>query len=139
MKESNIQTEFGKRNKNHGIYELKLCKGTSLPFSALADHQEEALLDISSTRGFYHKISDFPMFAGNKMRFNRPKPFDSFFLVCQPAYVVICFYVPRKKKKLYYIRIQDWVEMRKEAGRKSVTEKMALEYSEIIEDYLTKG
>jgi len=135
MKESNIQTEFGKRNKHHGIFELKLCKQASLPFSALAEHQEEALLAISSLEGFYYKISDFPMFSENKMRFNRPKPFDSFFLICQPAYVVICFYVPRKKKRLYYIRIQDWIEAREKVGRKSLTEKAAAEYAEIIEDY----
>ena len=135
MKESNIQTEFGKRNRSPGIFELKFTKGKSLPFSALADHQKKALLDVSSTRGFYHKLSDFPMFADNKMRFNRPKPWDCFFLVCQPAYVVVCFYVPRKKKRLYYIRIQDWLEMEKRADRKSMTEKMAIEYAEIIEDY----
>ena len=136
MKESNIQTEFGKRNHYSGVFELKLCKGKSLPFGALAVHQEQALLDISSTRGLYYKISDFPMFAGNKMRYNRPKPFDSFYLICQPAYVVVCFYVPRKKKRLYYIRIQDWIEMRNKTTRKSLTEPMAIEYSEIIEDYI---
>ena len=136
MKEANIQTDFGKRNRYPGIFELKLCKGKSLPFDALADHQELALLDISSTKGLYHKISDFPIFTASKARFNRKKPFDCFFLVCQPAYVVVCFYVPRKKKRLYYIRIQDFIEMRNKADRKSITEQMAIEYSEIIEDYL---
>ncbi len=136
MKERDIQVMFGHRNKVAGIFELKLCKGKSLPFCSLAEHQERALLAASSTKGLYYKISDFPMFAANKMRYNRPKPFDCMYLVCQPAYVVVCFYEPRKKKRLYYIRIQDWIEMREKADRLSVTEKVALEYSESFEDYL---
>jgi len=110
MKESNFQTEFGKRNTTVGFFELKFCKGKSLPFSALAEHQEKALL-AAAHEGLYYKISDFPVFANNKMRFNRPKPFDCFYIVAQPAFVVVMFWEIRKKK-------------------------MAIEYSEIIEDYI---
>ena len=136
MEEKNIQTEFGKRNQIVGIFELKLCKGTSLPFSMLADHQEQALLDISSDVGVYLKISDFPMFAGSKARFNRPKPFDCFYLKNMDAYVVITYYIPRKKKVLYYIPIRDFILMRENSTRKSCTEAMAAEHAKYVVNYL---
>jgi hypothetical protein len=134
MLEKHFQTEFGKRNRIHGCFELKLVKGKSLPFNALAEHQEKALLAVAG-EGLYHKISDFPVFANNKMRFNRPKPFDAFFLSQTMAYVVVVFYKPRKKKNVYYIKIEDWIYMRERANRKSVTEEMALKSATIFEDY----
>jgi len=137
MKEKDFQTEFGKRNKTVGVFELKFTKGKSLPFNALAEHQEKALL-AASGEGLYHKISDFPIFSKSKARFNKPKPFDCFNIANMPAYVVVMFWVPRKKKMVYYITIHDWIEMRKNADRKSVTESMAVEYAEIIEDYTKK-
>ena len=140
MKERDFQTEFAKRNKIIGVFELKFCKGTSLPFSALASHQEQALLDISSSSGLFHKITDSPFFKdpAGKMRFTKPKPFDCFYLAYTPAYVVVMFWQPRKKKKAYYIRIEDWIKLRKHAGRKSMTEEMAAFYAEGAQDYLKK-
>ena len=127
-KEKNFQTEFKTQNKIFGIFELKLCKGTSLAFSVVADHQKKALLDISSggdSNGLYHKISDSPIFAGHKTRFTKPKPFDCFNLIGIDAYVVIMFYTLRKKKNVYYIFIDDFIDLEKEADRKSITEGMA--------------
>jgi penicillin-binding protein-related factor A (putative recombinase) len=138
MKERDFQTEFGKRNKIIGVFELKFCKGKSLPFSALADHQEKALLAASSSSGLYHKISDFPVFAGSKVRFNRPKPFDCVYLSNMDAYVVIMWWVPRKKKMVYYIDIDDFINMRDQADRKSITEEMAHGYSCTEKSYLKK-
>jgi len=138
MKEKDFQTEFGKRNKIAGVFELKFTKGKSLPFSALAEHQERALIAACGSDGLYHKISDFPIFSKSKARFNRPKPFDCMFLKWVLAYVVIMFWEPRKKKNVYYIRIFDWVDMREKANRKSVTEEMAKKYAESIEDYTQK-
>ena len=137
MKEAQFQTEFGKRNTLVGVFELKFCKGNSLPFSALAKHQEQALLDASSNTGLYHKITDSPFFKDprGKMRFTWPKPFDAFLLKNINAYVVIMWWVPRTKKMVYYIEIKDWLEMREYANRKSATEKMAAEYAEAIQDY----
>ena len=43
MKEANFQTQFGKRNSIHGVFELKFTKGKSIPFNALAEHQEKTL------------------------------------------------------------------------------------------------
>ena len=78
MKESNFQTEFGKRNRVHGVFELKFCKGKSFPFKNIEEHQEKALL-AASKDGLYHKITDQPVFAGSGVRFTKLKPFDCFF------------------------------------------------------------
>ena len=134
MKEANFQTEFGKRNRIHGVFELKFCKSKSLPFNALAEHQEKALLAVSGN-GLYHKITDQPVFANSGVRFTRPKPFDCFYLSQTMAYVVIMFWISRKKKNVYYIKIEDWIYMREHATRKSATEEMVLKSSTVFEDY----
>jgi hypothetical protein len=135
MKEKDFQTEFGKRNTVEGCFELKLCKGTSLPFNALADHQREALLAACGS-GLFHKITDQPVFKGSKTRFTRPKPFDCFFLADTDSYVVVMFWIPRKKKDVYYIRIEEWVNMVESVDRKSLTEGLAAEFGTFKESYL---
>lgn len=143
MKEKDFQIEFGKRNKIDGVFELKLCKGSSISFSALADHQERSLVDCSIGNGMYHKIADLPrpkkacLKCRHRIhRFQKKKPFDCFLLKNQKAYVVIMFWVPRKKKNVYYIDIRDFIQMRKYANRKSITEAMAYENATIKENYL---
>lgn len=140
MREKDFQTEFGKRNTLRAVFELKFCKGKSLPFSALALHQEQALLDISGMKGLFHKITDSPFFKDPKgrMRFTRPKPFDCFYLSNMSAYIVVLFWEPRKKKNVYYIYIRDWIRMREEANRKSLTEAMAKKHCVFRESYLKK-
>jgi len=135
MREREFQTEFGRRNLVEGCFELKLCKGTSLPFDALKDHQKEALL-ATSGKGLFHKITDQPVFKGSKVRFTRPKPFDCFFLTNTDSYVVVMFWIPRKKKNVYYISIETWVYMVEAAGRKSLNEEMAIEFATFKESYL---
>lgn len=137
MKERDFQTQFGKRNTIHGVFELKFTKGKSLPFNSLAEHQEKALLATSGD-GLFHKITDQPVFANSGVRFTRPKPFDCFRLSQTMAYVVIMFWTPRKKKNVYYIKIEDWIEMRDRADRKSATEDMALKNATVFEDYTKK-
>ena len=140
MREKDFQTQFAKKNTLSGVFELKFCKGTSLPFSSLAEHQEKALLAATSKEGLFHKITDAPFFkdAHNKMRFTRPKPFDAFFLANMDAYVVIMWWIPRKHKAVYYIKIQDWIEARNCVDRKSLTEPAAIKYATHIEDYFKK-
>jgi len=139
LREKDFQTEFGKRNKIAGVFELKFTKGKSLPFSALAEHQKRALIAACGSDGLYHKISDFPIFSKSKARFNRPKPFDCFYLSQTMAYVVVMFWVSRKKKNVYYIKIEDWIRMRDRANRKSATEEMCLKHATIFEDYTKKA
>ncbi len=138
MREKDFQTQFGKRNKIHGVFELKFTKGKSIPFNALAVHQEDALLRVSGEIGLYHKITDQPVFAGNKMRFQRKKPFDCFNLFYISAYVVAMFWEARKKKNVYYISIRAFRLMRQRTRRKSFTEDMAKKYSIKTEDYTVK-
>lgn len=110
MKEKNIQTDFTKKNKVKGFFELKLEKGKSFAFSKVAEHQVEALL-LAETKGLKHKIQDAPIFSGMKTRFNIKKPCDCFFLDA-PAYVVICFYIPRKEKVCYYLPIKRFIALK---------------------------
>ncbi|MCW7076395.1 MAG: hypothetical protein OCU18_03775 [Candidatus Syntrophoarchaeum sp.] len=148
MKEKNFQQEFRKRNTITGVFELKLCKGTSLPFSNMAPHQLKALSDAGSDAGLYHKLTDQPVsFQQNmqgmqeqkkKQRFTRPAPFDCFFLKNVPAWLVVMFYIPRRKKNVYYIAIDDLLEMIEGAGRKSMTESMAERYASHVDDYRRK-
>jgi hypothetical protein len=136
MKEANLQTLFGKYLTEHPpstteVYELKICKGPSLPFDAVKDHQIKGLLEAQN--GLYHKITDFPMFAGSKSRFNRPKPFDCICFNNVIGYVVILFYQPRKKKIVYKTSVKNFLHLKETSSRKSCTEKMIAEISEAIE------
>ena len=137
MKERDFQTQFGKRNTIHGVFELKFTKGKSLPFNSLAEHQEKALLAVAND-GLFHKITDQPVFANSGVRFTRPKPFDCFYLSQTMAYVVVMFWISRKKKNVYYIKIEDWIEMRDRADRKSATEEMILKSATVFMDYTAK-
>ena len=139
MKERDFQTQFKKHNKINGVFELKLAKGKSMPFSAVPEHQIKALCDVSLGDGLYHKISDSPIFSGSKTRFTKPKPFDCFFLRNIDAYLVVMFYVPRRKKMVYYIKIIEYIDMVDMADRKSMTEEMAKERAAMIDSTYLKN
>jgi hypothetical protein len=131
MKEADIQTIFRDTNKVEGIFELKLCKDNALPFNAVKEHQRVALLNVSQPGlGLFYKIPDSPIFSGSKTRFSGLKPFDCFALSGIPAYVVICFYAPRKYKKFFYIPILRFLQEEENSTRKSLTLERALSISE---------
>ena len=134
MKEKDIQTIFRDTNKVRGVFELKLCKDNALPFNAVKEHQRIALLNVSGDTGFFYKIPDSPIFAGSKTRFSGLKPFDCFALSNIPAYVVICFYTPRKYKRFFYILIRDFLDEEMFSCRKSLTMERAKEISECFYD-----
>ena len=134
MKEKDIQTILSKVHRMHGVFELKLCKTGSIRFDAVKEHQAEALLSAKRRGGLFHKITDFPMFAGSKVRFNRPKPFDFFYLSNTPAFVIICFYVPRKRKTCYYVDIDAWCNKEKTSEKKSIREEEIRELSVYIQE-----
>jgi len=140
VKEKNFQSEFKKNNRMTGMFELKLCKGASLPFSSVKPHQEKALLAATTMEGLYHKLADQPVSAikGANVRFTLPKPFDCFLVKNTPAYVVIMFYVPRKKKTVYYVPIGDFLEMKDSVKRKSMTEAILEVYAVSIQSWLKK-
>lgn len=132
MKERDIQTIFRDENKTLGVFELKLCKDNAVPFSVVKDHQRLALLQVSSKTGLFFKIPDSPIFAGSQTRFTALKPFDCFALCMIPAYVVICFYAPRKYKKFYYISIDKFLKEEENSDRKSLRIERAAEIADIV-------
>jgi len=113
-------TKWLRVNRQPGGYELKLCKKKSMPFNAVQEHQVNALIQ-TETVGLAYKISDFSP---------EMKPYDCIYIK-GPAYVVIGFWEPRSLR-VYVIRIYDFITMRDEAGRKSMTEEMAIEYGNKI-------
>ena len=135
MKEKEMQVLFSKYLKANPpnqseAYELKICKGSSLSFSAVKDHQIKGLLD--ATNGLYHKISDSPIFAGSMTRFTNFKPCDCLYLKNVVGYVVILFYKPRKFKITYIINIRDFLNEKERSNRKSLTEGKAIEIASKI-------
>ena len=131
MKESNIQTLFSKKISTPGVYELKLEKGSAMPYAKVADHQIHALLNVR-LKSYFHKVSDAPVSQMKFSRFTLKKPFDCFYLEKQPAYVAVCFYKPRQKKEVICIDIADYIHAEKTDNRKSLTEEKAREISTFI-------
>jgi len=124
MKESQIQVLLKKLIEEAKLaypacFELKLEKGKSFAFSKVDDHQIYFLQ--KAKQGFYYKVSDMAAISG----FASPKPFDCLWILSPVAMLVICFYSPRKYKKLYFIDVDNFVKLKKEtAPRKSVTMDM---------------
>ena len=125
--EKNFQTEFGRRNKHSGLFELKIVKGKSFRFDQLQPHQRRALLNAQGKKGCFHKLSD--------MSWDQ-KPFDCFNIKNYPAYVVVMFYEIRKKKNVYYVPIYDLnaIELIV-APKKRIKEDDVKEAAKFIEDY----
>ena len=141
MKESDFQTEFRDKNEIYGCFELKFCnlsKKKSLPLSCLSDHQRKSLLACSSEEGFFHKITDPPVFKNMETRFNKKRPFDCFNLNNQLAFVVIMFWISRKRKNVYYIDIERFINIENKYERKSITEAIADLEATYYYDYFKK-
>ena len=149
MKEKDIQSLFSKNiddvmthlwvkleydlhidNSSAYAFELKISKDKIIAFDRVAEHQEKALQDISN--GFYHKISDSPIFTGMKTRFTAQKPFDCFYINKMLGFVVICWYEERKKKECHFIMIGDWLAEKEGSTRKSLTYEKSKEISTLI-------
>ena len=133
MVESDMQVIFGAYIRSHNlpksaVFELKICKGTALPFNSVKEHQRKALLAVLES-GFYHKLIDPPIFANMKTRFNAPRPFDCFFLKGIEAFVIIWFYHARKPKTFILISIKEFLAEEARSSRKSLTEARAKEIS----------
>ena len=138
MKEKNLQVIFGNYLKENppnetAVYELKMCKGKSMPFSQVAEHQIEALQQAKHGN-LYHKITDQPVSWGKntKMRFTKPKPCDCFNICKANAYIVIVYYKPRQKKEFILIDILQFITERDNSKRKSLTEARAREIADKI-------
>ena len=95
-------------------HELKLCKTNTFAFDRVSDNQIECLKAVKT--GFYYKISDMAAMNG----FASPKPFDNFYMTGCKGYVVICFYVPRKYKKVFKVGVDQFLQIRDTHPRKSI-------------------
>lgn len=131
MTERNMQTFFGNYIKcnlpeKSEAYELKFTKGTSIPFTSIKEHQEDALLEVEG-EGLYHRITDQPWMKDRPFTFTRKKPFDCLVLANAEGYVVIWFYKPRQPKRFIKMRVKDFMRMKENSKRKSFTEEMAVE------------
>lgn len=120
MKEKDFQVKFTRWLRyryplESAAFELKICKGTSLPFSAVQPHQVSALLAVKNT-GLEYKIPDDTMGS---------KPFDCFRLFGN-AFVVVMFY-ERSVNHFYLIDIDIWCHEVSVSTRKSLTENRAIE------------
>lgn len=113
--EKDFQTEFSKwlkyNFKNTAVFELKLARTKSLPFSAVEEHQINALYNAKHAH-IVHKLPD----TGYQ------NPFDCFFLKGVEAYVVVMF---TKQKKFFMIDIDDFLKEKSFSERKSITEERA--------------
>ena len=132
MKESNQQTLFGKYLKENPptvstAYELKICKTLSMRWDRVAEHQLQALLEVSGG-GHYWKLPDMTSMGG----FASPKPFDCQYLLNTKAYIVVWFYVPRQPKVFHMIEVHDYIEAMKIAPRKSYREEDIEKISEKV-------
>lgn len=124
MKEKDFQNKFGRWLKANwhasAVFELKLVRGKSLPFSSVKEHQVWALMKAQNAK-IYYKIPD----CGNSQ-----KPFDCFLLTKIPAYVVIMFY-RRGQKEFIIIDINLFAQEQQRSKRKSLTEERAKEIGNV--------
>jgi len=123
MKESNFQTIWHNYLVHNPlpqpeVHELKLVKRNVFVFDAVKDHQILGLKCAET--GLFHKISDSPIYAGMKSRFTAQKPFDCLWLTGIKGFVIICFYEPRKYKKVFKIGIDQFLKIKENHPRKSI-------------------
>ena len=101
------------------VWELKLSKTDSLPFAALKDHQVAGLLQSKTPAGVMYKFPDVGI---------QQPPFDGFWIRgAEYAWVIVLYYVPRKKKEFLYIDIDDFLIEKARSVRKSLTYQRASE------------
>ena len=117
MTEAKFQSAFNKWTKYNlkesSVFELKICKDKSLPFSAVKPHQIRGLK--AARIGLSYKLPDVGM---------DQKPFDCMLLNNVNGYVVVMFY-KRGVKHFYIIDVDVWEKEITTSNRKSLTEERA--------------
>ena len=116
MNEAKFTTKFIKWikvMKNETIaFEVKITKGSSIPYAVLKDHQRDALY-LAHHNKIVWKIPDLGV----------QNPFDGIMLDGVTAYVVV-YYYKRGNRTFYLIPIDEWVRLARDGRRKSITEEM---------------
>ena len=95
------------------VFELKMCRGQSLPVDAVRTHQLFALTDAESEVGVYHKIADqtIGMHGGTGFGYTLPKPFDCLFVSNAVGWLAVMKYVKGQRKnerETVFIPIRRW-------------------------------
>lgn len=106
-----------------GAYELKVTTTKRIPFTAVTEHQVDALMAVKTGK-FIYKIPD----AGWQ------NPFDVIMMSGQPAWVVLGFQEPRKKTQTYIIDIELFLQLKsemEEMGIKSTSQDQLNNYCKI--------
>lgn len=106
-------------------FELKQTTGNSLPFSAVADHQLEALAAAWGPEGLIHKISD---------ESRGYKPCDIVYLRLAAAFIVIKY-----PGFFCLISASAFGAEKKSSKRKSLTAERAREIAEVVVELPRKG
>jgi hypothetical protein len=125
MTEADRTTLFGKfakaRLSKTFSFEAKICKGHSLPFNAVKEHQENSLY-LTKHGAFFHKLAD----SGHQM------PLDGVFLYKEDAFVVIFWYQKPGDKRMTIIDIDAWLEEKDKSVRRSITFDRACEIGRLF-------
>lgn len=125
FQEKDFQAKFNRFAKaslsGSAAFELKLTHTDSIPFSAVKDHQEAALLAAHTGKLFY-KIPDES--SGHK-------PFDCFLLSAVPSFVVIMFY-RRSESSFVMIPITVWLREKELSKKRSLTQERAFEIGQVF-------
>lgn len=123
FQEKDFQTLFNRwaRHcfKKTAVFELKITKGNSVPFSDLKEHQENALY-CAKNGNIIYKIPDDSI---------AQKPFDAFSMNKVPAFVVLMFHA--KQSEFIMVDIDVWIKEKETSERKSLTEERAKEIGAI--------
>lgn len=99
-----------------GLYELKLARGNSLPWSSVEGHQITALYKAKHET-LVHKISDSALGY---------KPADTVIYTKSNSYVVVAFFDKKHTPDCcYIIDIDRFIETQKTSRRKSLTGEVA--------------
>lgn len=121
MTERDFTTKFNKWLKYHwkssAVFELKICKGKSIPFNAVQTHQL-ANLRIAKRGILPYKIDDGSI---------GQKPFDIVCVNKVPSYVVIFFYQKRGDDEFVVIDVDHYIDEMETSERKSLTKERAEE------------
>ena len=98
------------------VFEVKVSREKSLPYSAVKPHQVRALKTAGNK--FIYKIPDL----------GGQNPCDLVTITEAPGYVVIFFYKPYKPKIFYMIEISQFEYLKATSKRKSITEEECQNY-----------
>lgn len=105
---------------NNVAWESKLSKTSRISFSALAPHQEDALLKAERIYG--EKIADVGVLK---------KGFDGFILYKATSLFIAIYFLPRATE-VYEIPIRSFLKEKYESGEKSLTKQRASEIGKLI-------